>query len=98
MPVTLYCGYVNFGAPACAYLSGLLVGIANDSGLRTSSCDYVITSIYTPVDSLRQQDTQLQRLYCSGELSGFDMRAEWKEWMEHQLYVGLTEIVNFKFR
>ncbi|EGC49481.1 conserved hypothetical protein [Histoplasma capsulatum var. duboisii H88] len=86
MPVTLYCGYVNFGAPACAYLSGLLVGIANDSGLRTSSCDYVITSIYTPVDSLRQQDTRLQRLYCSGELSGFDMRAEWKEWMEHQLY------------
>ncbi|KKZ66912.1 hypothetical protein EMCG_07408 [[Emmonsia] crescens] len=86
LPVTLYFGWVNFGSPACAYLSGLLAGIGNDSGLRTSSCDYVVASIYTPVDQLRRQDHRLQNLYCSGELSGFDTRTEWAAWMEHRLY------------
>ncbi|KLJ11633.1 hypothetical protein EMPG_13173 [Blastomyces silverae] len=86
LPVTLYCGYIKVGAPACAYLSGLFAGIANGSELRISNCDYVITSIYAPVDQHRWHDDRLQNLYCSGALSGFVMRTEWKEWIEQKLY------------
>ncbi|EEQ83630.2 uncharacterized protein BDCG_00435 [Blastomyces dermatitidis ER-3] len=85
-PFMLYCGYIKFGAPACAYLSGLLAGIANDSELRISSCDYVITGIYAPVEKHRWHDDRLQNLYCSGALSGFVTRTEWKEWIEQKLY------------
>ncbi|PGH01682.1 hypothetical protein GX51_05128, partial [Blastomyces parvus] len=83
---TLYCGCLIFGAPACAYLSGLFAGVANGSQLHISSCDYVIASIYPPVYQQRWQDDRLQNLYCSGKVSGFYLRTEWAEWIDQKLY------------
>ncbi|KAM5436472.1 hypothetical protein MferCBS31731_005750 [Microsporum ferrugineum] len=85
LPSTFMVACFIVGPSLLAFWSGMYGAFMDNSGVQSRGCHYHgYTSV--PLAYQRQRDVGFQRLFCEGEIVGFELVDRWEEFVEAQLY------------
>ncbi|EGE06811.1 hypothetical protein TEQG_05803 [Trichophyton equinum CBS 127.97] len=85
LPSALMVGCLIAAPSLLAYGSGMLGVFMDNTGVQSPRC-HNLEYLGVPAPYSGQRDVAFRRLFCEGELAGFELAEWWEEFVETQLY------------